>query len=54
MARENNKYISMNLTVDQAARVKKLSERCGMPLNALMRLIAEKMTVADVERLAER
>lgn len=54
MARENTKYTSVNYTVDQYERFKKLADRCNMPMNALHRLVAERLQPSDVEAMLKR
>lgn len=54
MARENTAYTSINLTLEQKARLKKLAEKCGMPVNALLRLFAERGQPSDVEQMLKR
>lgn len=54
MARENTKWRSVNLTLQQDERLVKLADKCGLNPNSLMRLIAERMQPADVQRLVER
>lgn len=54
MARENTRYTSINLTVEQRERLEKLAERCGMTKNSLLRLFAERGQPADVEAMLKR
>jgi phage terminase small subunit len=54
MARENTRYMSINLTKDQHKRLLKLAVACGMNPNSLLRLISERCVPADVERMLER
>lgn len=54
MARENTRYMSVNLTKDQHTRLVALAEKCGITVNGMVRLFAERGMPADVERMIER